>query len=73
MNEPKYPHIRVPLSTNAITTVVRVEYALEKEYVATKECDQFVKEALSGDYDHFIRTVVAWVRVTQEEKDEHHD
>lgn len=63
---PKYPDIEVTLSGqdgNALHVVGTVRRALEKNDVPRTEVLEFVQEALSGDYDHLLRTCVKWVSV----------
>lgn len=69
MNEqaPKYPHIEVPLvgqDGNAFVIIGRVRTALRRDGVAKEELDAFSEEAMSGDYDHLLRTAMKWVTVT---------
>ncbi|SMY01259.1 hypothetical protein BSP239C_03205 [Brevibacterium sp. 239c] len=64
MDKPKYPDVSVPLvgqDGNAFAILGRVTRALNKAGVSQAERDEFFNEATSGDYDHLLRTVVAWV------------
>lgn len=64
---PKYPEITVRLSGtdgNAMALVSRVTAALRRAGVTNVVRDAFVKEAMSGDYDHVIQTCMAWVDVS---------
>jgi len=64
--EVKYPEVRVKLTGkdgNALAIVGRVKNALLEAGVSKEEADEFVKEALSGDYDHLLQTVMKWVEV----------
>lgn len=66
MNEPKYPDVYVPMSGqdgNAFFIVSRVMAALKRAGVPQAERDAFFDDALSGDYDHVLQTVMAWVTV----------
>lgn len=64
MDKPKYPDVSVPLvgeDGNAFMILGRVTRALKSAGVGQAERDEFFNEATSGDYDHLLRTVVAWV------------
>ena len=41
----------------------QVTRALRHEGVEKEEIDQFMQEAMSGDYDHLLQTCMAWVEV----------
>jgi hypothetical protein len=62
--EPKYPNVTVQLSGedgNAYFIIGRVIRALREAGVDNAEVREFSYEATSGDYDHLLRTVMAWV------------
>lgn len=62
----KYPEITVRLSGadgNAGVIVGYVARALKGYGVVNEEIDEFRKDAYSGDYDHLLRTAMAWVNV----------
>lgn len=62
----KYPNIEVQLSGedgNAFFIIGRVRKALRKGGATTAECDEFMDEAMSGDYSHVIGTCAKWVSV----------
>jgi len=62
----RYPEVKVRLTGkdgNALAIVGRVKNALLEAGVSKEEADEFVKEALSGDYDHLLQTVMRWVEV----------
>lgn len=64
---PKYPEITVPLTGedgNAFFIIGRVRGALRKAGVPKGEVDQFVRQAMSGDYDNVLQTTMRWVDVT---------
>lgn len=64
---PKYPHIEVELSGqdgNAFFIIGRVVSALRRAGVPADEVQSFQIEAMSGDYDNVLRTVMATVEVT---------
>lgn len=62
----KYPEITVQLSGrdgNAWQMVGRTRNALRQGKVPHDEIEEFATEALSGDYDHVLQTIMAWVDV----------
>lgn len=64
MTEPKYPEVLVQLSNedgNPLMIVGRTRSALRKYGLKEDEIIEFSKEALSGDYDHVLQTVMKWV------------
>lgn len=67
---PKYPHIRVRLvgeDGNAFSIIARTRRALLHGGVDHNEVDAFVKEAMSGDYNNLLCTVMDWVQTDGEE------
>jgi hypothetical protein len=64
---PKYPEIIVPLSGedgNAMFIIGRTTGAMRKAKVPQEEISAFTDEAMSGDYDNVLRTVMRWVETT---------
>lgn len=64
--EPKYPEVSVQLrgeDGKAFFIITRVQRALKNAGVSTDEIDQFVDEAMSGDYSNVLRTAMKWVDV----------
>lgn len=64
---PKYPEIKVQLTGqdgNGFFIVCRVRDALKQDGIPESERQEFFEEALSGDYDHMLTTVMAWVKVS---------
>lgn len=64
ISEPKFPHVHVQLSGedgNAFFIIGRVRKALRNEGVPNDKIDAFCNEAMSGDYDNVLRTVMRWV------------
>lgn len=62
----KYPGVYVSLTGedgNAFMIIGRVARALRQADVPKAEIDAFTNEAMSGDYDHLLRTVTATVEV----------
>lgn len=65
--ETKYPEIEVELlgeDGNAFAILGTVRRALRRAGVSEEERAAFMAEATSGDYDHLLQTVMAWVEVT---------
>jgi len=63
----KYPKIKVKLTGkngNAYNLLGLVNRALEKGKVSKKERNAFLKEAMSGDYNHLLATCCEWVNVS---------
>jgi hypothetical protein len=62
----KYPEVKVKLvgeDVNAFFILGTVRAALRAAGVSQEEIQAFVREATSGDYDHLLATVMAWVEV----------
>lgn len=63
---PKYPHVTVPLvgeDGNAFAIIGRVVKALRRAGVPQDEIASFQTEAMSGNYDHLLVTVLQTVEV----------
>lgn len=63
----KYPEIEVQLvgtDGNALALVGKVGRALRKGGASSEEVDEFYAQAMSGDYDHLLRTCMEWVEVS---------
>ncbi|NLS76758.1 MAG: hypothetical protein GXY76_05795 [Chloroflexi bacterium] len=61
---PKFPQIKVKLvgeDGNAFAILGRVSKALRRGGIEKTEIDAFLQEAMSGDYDHLLWTVMEWV------------
>ena len=66
MSDVKYPEIEVQLTGqdgNAFTVMGITQKALRRAGVPKVEIDQYLEDAMSGDYDHVIQTAMAWVNV----------
>lgn len=60
----KYPEVEVQLSGedgNAFFIISRVSRALRHGGVDSDEVERFRTDAMSGNYDHVLQTVMAWV------------
>lgn len=65
-NGPKYPDVSVPMvgqDGNAFFIIGRVTGALRRAGVSQEEISAFTEEAMSGDYDNLLQTVMRWVKV----------
>lgn len=63
---PKYPAIKAKLigqDGNAFAIIGTVQQALRKANVPSSDIDEFVVEAMSGDYNNVITTALKWVTV----------
>lgn len=71
---PKYPHIVVDLigqDGNAFSILAKVKSALAKSKdVDAMAIDEFMKDAMSGDYNHLLQVVMEWVNIGGECLDE---
>lgn len=64
MSEIKYPHVTVELTDgNAMAMIGAASKALRRAGVPEAELVEFRTEARSGDYDHVLQTIMAWVDV----------
>ena len=74
---PKYPNVTVELvgqDGNAFSIISRVKSALNRSKdVPGGEGSAFVEEAMSGDYNHLLQTVMKWVNVGGEHMDEEYE
>ncbi len=62
----RHPEIVVQLTGgdgNAGAILGSVRLALRRAGVSKTEMDEFVADALSGDYDHLLQTAMKWVTV----------
>ena len=63
---PKYDNITVRLvgeDGNAFAIMGKVQQALKSEGVSKDEINEYLNNAMSGDYDHLLRTTMEWVNV----------
>ena len=63
---PKYPAIKAKLigqDGNAFAIIGTVQQALRKGNAPQSDIDEFVVEAMSGDYNNVITTALKWVTV----------
>jgi len=65
-NVVKYPEVEVKLvgtDGNAFALISVVRKALKKAGVSKEEITEFFDEATNDDYNHLLRTCMAWVNV----------
>lgn len=61
---PKYPDVTVQLSGedgNAFSLIGRTTRAMRQAMVPQEEIEAFRKQAMSGDYDNVLQTIMEWV------------
>jgi hypothetical protein len=62
---PKHPEIKlVGEDGNAFAIIGRVQRAMRRAHVPPEELDEFLSEAMSGDYSNVLMTAMRWVEVT---------
>ena len=62
----RYPNIEVELlghDGNAFAILGKVNRELKKNKVDDNEIQEFRDQAMSGDYDNLLATVMSWVTV----------
>lgn len=65
--EVRFPEIEVELSShdgNAFAIISTVRCELRRAGATADEESEFVTEAMSGNFDHVLQTVMQWVEVT---------
>ena len=63
---PKYPEVEVELvgqDGNAFAIMGRVTTAMRRAGISQEERDQYMAEAMSGDYDNLLCVTMNWVTV----------
>jgi hypothetical protein len=66
MDAVKFPNVEVKLvgeDGNAFFMIGRTIAALRKGGATTEQVNEFQTEAMSGDYDNVIQTIMRWVEV----------
>lgn len=64
--EPQFPDIEVKLTGqdgNAFAVMGAVTKAMRKAHVPKADIDQYMADAMSGDYDHLLRVTCETVTV----------
>lgn len=63
----KYPEIHVKLTGNdgnAFNLLGIMQKAFKKHKIPAEEISKFMNEAMSGDYNHLLKTCMEWADVT---------
>ncbi len=63
MTNIKHPEITVQLSgqdSNAFMILGLCKKAMQRAHLPQDEIDQFMKEAMSGNYNHLLATAMTW-------------
>lgn len=66
MSNVRYPDIEVQLvgeEGNAFSILGRVSQVLRRGGVSEKEVEEYMDEAMSGNYDDLLATTAQWVTV----------
>lgn len=66
MSEVKYPTIKVKLvgqDGNAFAIMGAVKSALKKHGVSKEEIDEYLRDSMSGDYNHLLQVAMTWAVV----------
>ena len=64
--EPKFPHVEVELvgqDGNAFAVLGAASKAMRQADIDKADIDEMMAEAMSGDYNHLLQTVMATVAV----------
>jgi hypothetical protein len=75
----KYPHINVELvgqDGNALSIIGRTTRAMKNAGLPLSDIEDFQTEAMSGDYNHLLQTVMKWVSTDsspEEDEDDYDD
>lgn len=67
MDTVKFPHVEVQLlgeDGNAFFMIGRTAAALRKGGATAEQVKEFQTEAMSGDYDNVLQTIMRWVEVS---------
>jgi hypothetical protein len=65
--QPKYPNVTVQLSNedgNAFAILGRVTRAMKQGNCTKQQCEEFMSQAMSGDYDNVLKVCMEYVNVT---------
>lgn len=62
----RFPEVSVQLTGedgNAFAILGKVQKALRRGGASSEAVDEFMAEAIDGDYDHLLQTAMRWVAV----------
>ena len=65
--KPKYPSVKVKLvgnDGNAFSIISRVSTAMKRAGISADHVDEYMKEAMIGDYDNVLCTTMKYVDVS---------
>jgi hypothetical protein len=71
--QPKYPDVYADIigkDGNAFSILAVVQRAMRQGGVPQEQISVFFDQAMSGDYDHLLRTVMEWVSISGSNDDE---
>lgn len=66
MTDAKYPEVEVELvgqDGNAFFIMGTVKKALLRHGIGKEEVNEYLEEAMSGNYDHLLVTTMRWVTI----------
>lgn len=66
MSNVKYPNVKVKLvgnDGNAFAIMGAVKSALKKHGVPDYEIEEYLRDSMSGDYNHLLQVAMTWVVV----------
>jgi hypothetical protein len=67
---PKYDIIAVPMDGNAFSIMASVKVAMLSAGAPRTEVDEYLKDAMSGDYDHLLQASLRMVDLGTGDDDE---
>ena len=76
MSEVKFPNVSVKLigeDGNAFSIMGRVSKAMRRGGIEQAAIDEFLKDAMSGDFNHLLQVVMSYVAIDDDEYDESED
>lgn len=70
---PKYDVIAVPMDGNAFSIMASVKAAMLSAGAPRTEVDEYLKDAMSGDYDHLLQASLRMVDLATSDSSEDDD
>lgn len=71
MDQPLFPDVHVPLvgeDSNAYSIMGRVQRIAKRAGVPKESIDAYMQEAMSGDYNHLLRTTMKYFDTSTDEE-----